>query len=193
MTTTEFYNSIKEKLFNEHVLCDVTDNEVTKVYPLIKITDSDLKELRSSGKPGFVFKYIDESKNPEYWYTEIPKNFKLVSKKWLGHICGTCQLLGTMEGSNLSKCAWAKTIKQALRIEEHKFLRVAAETFNTKDPEVLKISACKNFSCSTKKDEKKLSIGARKFNALRLAQHLDPSLQTVEDLKRYEEKYLLKK
>ena len=186
----KYNNGIKDKMLDEHILCDVSDSgKILAEYPLKKISQEELIKVRRSKKPGFVLKVSVIPGRPEYWYTEVPRTFSLVSKKWLEHICGGCSILGTMEGASLKRCAWAMYIKQALRIEDHDFLTTAAEVFNTNKPAVLKITDCEHFKPYPQKpaDKKPSQTGVRRLNALKLAQFIDPSLETVGDLIKFEE------
>lgn len=194
MATDDVYANIQRRLLSDHVLCDVNEkNEVVGTYPLRKVNVNDLEKLRSNGKPGLILKYSVIKGYPEYWYTEIPKSFSLVSKKWFHHSCSECKLLGTAEAANLKVCVWAKSIKQAQQFENFEYIDVAIETFNTmkyKLPPVLKIRECGHFVPYPPRVITPLPVGVRKKNALLLAQFLDASLTTVEDLKEYEDKHL---
>lgn len=180
-------------LVDGHILCDAEvgkngEYNIVKRFPLTKITADMLSTIRASGKPGFVLKQTSKSGNPEYWYTSIPADFSLVAKKWCPHNCGECTVLGSKEGASLKTCAWAGTIRDGMMFEKLPYIECAVEIFNTLKTDSLKIALCANFEPYAKKEKVSYPIGVRKRNALMLAQHLDESLETFQDLHEFEQK-----
>lgn len=142
-----YYRSLMEKLQNEHILTDISEHDkVLNVYPLQKIHAEDIEMIRASGTPSFILKQTIIPGHPEYWYSPVSEKFSLVAKKWFTHNCGDCSILGTKEGSNLNRCAWANTIRQAIHIEKFDYLENAVITFGFQGKlDVLKISVCTHF------------------------------------------------
>lgn len=179
---------IKNKLSNEHILCDDSKGEIVE-YPLRRVTEAELEGLRASKKPGVIYKETIIKGYPTYWYSEIPANLSLVAKKWYPQKCAECTVLGTEEGSDLRTCAWAYTIRQALKFEKLEYIETAIETFNIPKT-AFKVEECGHF---VPYPEKKVSKNVcRKHSALLLAQFLDESIETFGDLKRYEQKNNIK-
>lgn len=176
-------NDLYYSLRYRHIL---SDPALDREYPLTKISCSDVKQIRKSKKPVFIYKITVENNMTEYWYTEVPSNFSLIARKWCPHSCATCDILGTKEGMD---CLSYFSIEKSLLIEQFDFIEEAFVVINTTHRSV-KLLKCKRYFREENKVVKTISATERKNNAIKLAQYLNPSIENFFDLKEFEKKNL---
>lgn len=172
-----------------------------KEYKLRKVTKQELFNLRLGKEPGLVFKY-----DKELWFTELPNSnirFRETEGKKLQHLCSSdyecCSRLSALPDPEGCACvrdesftAHRRNSKHrvhlcniSLRIEKYDFLVYAIETFNMKE-DCLKVLSCKN-CCRSRVKPSQMDIEEREKKIVALAQHLDPYVEKVSDLKRFNE------
>lgn len=187
-------NEILATLRDEHVLTDVTPKgEIVGKYPLKKITKGEVKALRKTNIPVFIYKNTSEN-GTEYWFAIVPDSFSITSRSWCQHSCAKCDILGTVEGK---ACLSYKSCQESLLIEDYDYISEACVAIHThgvnrSSTHSLKLIRCEMF----KRDEncheqKKISVRERKALLIGLAQHLDDSIETIADLQKYEDKNLM--
>lgn len=170
----------------------VINEEVQKKrFPLHKVSEEKLLELRIAGKPGFVAKY-----EGKYYYTPIPKNMRFVTQTTMWkHVCGKsgaeCSRLSAASDED-GGCAKVRdlTVENYLsagyelreavilskRIEKYDFITMGFESFNTAQDSFV-VAACEHY----KKEEKKEHTGLSVYHTkLALAQYVWPELSREE-------------
>lgn len=169
-----------------------------KEYKLRKISKTQLFELRlERGVPGLVFKC-----NDELWFTELPSpsiRFNAVERKNLGHMCSSeyecCQRLSALPDPEGCACMRDRSFgsvrkaehrkhlcKTSLRIEKYPFLVYAIETFNMNE-DCFKVLECKNCNRFRQRNPQNMDYEERKRVILALAQHLNPDIEDLSELK----------
>lgn len=86
-------------------------------YPLKKVSEEELSELRNSYKPIFILKNMEV-----YFYTELDIRFNLYNNKLFDHMCNNCK-----------KCYPKSCLKvrdRDKRLENYDFILEGAEIIN---------------------------------------------------------------
>lgn len=121
----------KQKMQFRVVGREIIETKTTQVkYPLMKVTEEELRKYRENGTPSFVLKTPNG-----LFYTEVPKDFSLVSAKAnLNHKCATCHRLSAAKDEN-GGCP--KVRERAKHIEKFARIMSGVETFNLDETNLL--------------------------------------------------------
>ena len=189
------------RLMNDHFI-----TLAGKEYPMTLVKDIELRELRLSGKTGVVMTELKDGERLIWCALVDNKNIKLTSSKWMDHKCcnerDCCTRLSAAKDPDGCACIRDEPIsdciaegysrKQAYRIgfrvEKYNFINCAVQTFGMKDNSY-KILICQNCTYSTNKKKEK-SENEMKNSVLGLAQYLNPTIKSYDEidkkLRRYE-------
>ena len=174
------------------------DKEIKKEdFPFKEVSEEELYAYRKTGKPAMCLK-----KEGKYYYTEIPKDLKMLSRNILGdHCCGrsggadcgrlyACKECGCRKVMDLGQDSYEKLYyskNQALylskRIEKYDFITLGYETFNTQ-MDVFVVVKCTDYTSEEKGYRQKRS--AEEVNRLKigLAQYFWPDVSTRSEVQR---------
>lgn len=118
------------------------DTERIATYQFREITVEELKSLRKTKTPSFVYKEYER-----YFYCEIPYDKSFLATNELGnHMC-SCQAIGCCERLSAASDkdgGCAKVRGYSIGIEKYPYIQTGYETFNTSN-DVFVVLSCQNF------------------------------------------------
>lgn len=183
--------STHELTYSDTVKNQIIDDKLIKSefviensYKLRKIDAKTLTKLHASEIPGFVFK-----DHEDYYYAEITKDTKLLSKVNLGkHMCAQdcCRLSAASD----EKGGCEKVRNRSNNIEMYDWITLGYETFNTSQ-DCFVVLSCDHY-CKSSQSDKKRDLAKINSAKLGLAQYVWDDVTSLDQVRKRRERNRLR-